>query len=381
MTWAMVAGAVVSAGAGIYSSQQAANAQSDAGKKNAALQQQQLAVQLGLIEPQRQLGYGAMSDLASLYGYNLTPYQSGANLMDPYASGSAIKVGGRTDGGFDLTPSGKGFAAGGLPLPGGLFGDGDKKKFGGTIDPVTGTVNITNGGKKEALREAQLTDYLRTGEGNLGGKFSRFAKEIDRLRGSGWEYDPNAASAAANYSPAAGSATGGTSSNGAAGNMARFFTSPDYQFRQSEGVKALDATAAARGGALSGNAVRGATDFSSNLAAGEYGNYVNRLLQMAGLGSSANSQGGAAVNNYVNGTSAANTAVGDARASGVMGSANSITGAINGGLNSWILSRYLSGAGAGAGAGASSPQMYYQPGAAPLPGGGSINPMLPYIGG
>jgi hypothetical protein len=65
--------------------------------------------------------------------------------------------------------------------------------------------------------------------------------------------------------------------------MSRFFTSPDYQFRQAEGQSAIDRGAAARGGALSGNAIRGGVEYASNLASGEYGNYVNRLLAMGAV--------------------------------------------------------------------------------------------------
>lgn len=65
--------------------------------------------------------------------------------------------------------------------------------------------------------------------------------------------------------------------------MGRFYKSPDYDFRFNEGVRAMDSSAAARGMLMSGAQLRGITDFGQNLAAGEYGNYVNRLSGIAGL--------------------------------------------------------------------------------------------------
>lgn len=325
MTWAAIGASAVSAGAGIYGSQQAANAQSDAAKKNAALQQRNMLIQLGLIEPQRQLGYGAMSDLASLYGYNLTPYQTGNQLMNPYAYGGAgnggtIQVNGRqSSGGYDSWN----------PLGGSLnpFGFGSKeKRFGGTIDPLTGTVNITNikNPKKEAKVEAMLSEYVRTGvKPKAGDKSNRFIKEIDRLIASGYQYDPNAAEAARNYSPVG---SGQPGEAGGPGNMSRFFTSPDYTFRRDEGQRGIGNSFAARGGAASGNALRALSEFNSNLASSEFGNYTNRLLRMAGFGESANNQASNAATNYTNGMSQSNTQQGDARASGVLGTTNSVMG-------------------------------------------------------
>lgn len=53
---------------------------------------------------------------------------------------------------------------------------------------------------------------------------------------------------------------------------------PGYQFRMSEGVNALDASAAARGRLLSGAQQKGVTNYAQNLASQEYGNAYNRAL-------------------------------------------------------------------------------------------------------
>jgi hypothetical protein len=63
----------------------------------------------------------------------------------------------------------------------------------------------------------------------------------------------------------------------------RFMTSPDYQFRMNEGVRAMDSSAAQRGLLLSGNQLRSLQEFGQGMAAGEFGNYYNRMAGIAGL--------------------------------------------------------------------------------------------------
>ena len=151
---------------------------------------------------------------------------------------------------------------------------------------------------------------------------------------------------------------GGDAAGGDYGKYARDFSmqdytaDPGYGFRFSEGLKALDRTAAARGGLLSGATLKGAQRYGQNLASDEYQNafnryQVNRTNQLAPLQSlmgsgqtSANTLTNAA-GNY--GSSAADniTSAGNARASGYVGQANALTGAISSGLNSWQQQRYL----------------------------------------
>jgi hypothetical protein len=54
---------------------------------------------------------------------------------------------------------------------------------------------------------------------------------------------------------------------------------PGYQFRLAQGQQALQNSAAARGGLLSGGTAKALTDYNQNAASGEYGNVYNRALQ------------------------------------------------------------------------------------------------------
>ena len=105
----------------------------------------------------------------------------------------------------------------------------------------------------------------------------------------------------------AGTAPGGqfTKSFG----MSDFEQDPGYGFRMSEGLKALDRTAAARGGLLSGATLKGAQRYGQDLGSQEYQNAFNRyqtnrsnlinpLQSLAGVGQTSTNQGIAAGSNY-----------------------------------------------------------------------------------
>jgi hypothetical protein len=64
-------------------------------------------------------------------------------------------------------------------------------------------------------------------------------------------------------------------------------------------------------------------------------------MQMAGMGQVATGQAANAGGNYANAQSASQMAQGDARASGVMGMANSISNGINAGFNNYFMGQYM----------------------------------------
>jgi len=119
----------------------------------------------------------------------------------------------------------------------------------------------------------------------------------------------------------------------------QFQADPGYAFRQSEGMKALERSAAARGGLLSGGTLKGIQRFGQDLASQEYGNAFNRyqveraarlnpLQSLMGSGqSSANTLTGAA-GQLGQGQAQSQLAAGQARASGYVGSANALGGAL-----------------------------------------------------
>ena len=121
---------------------------------------------------------------------------------------------------------------------------------------------------------------------------------------------------------------------------ADFEADPGYAFRQSEGMKALERSAAARGNLLSGSTMKGIQRFGQDLASQEYTNAFNRyqvnrsnqlnpLQSLMGAGQSATN-----VQTGVQGQLGQNQATnlynaGAARASGYVGSANALGGALS----------------------------------------------------
>lgn len=120
-------------------------------------------------------------------------------------------------------------------------------------------------------------------------------------------------------------------------DMNAFTQDPGYGFRLKQGQKALDASAAARGGLISGNALRAATAFGQDMGSQEYQNAFNRYqterqatlapyMTLAGYGTNANALSAQAGQNYA--TNAGNMITGGAaaQAAGTMGIANAFGG-------------------------------------------------------
>jgi hypothetical protein len=134
--------------------------------------------------------------------------------------------------------------------------------------------------------------------------------------------------------------------------MEQFQQDPGYGFRLREGLRALESSAAARGGLLSGNQMRGVTRFGQGLASDEYTNAFNRyqaeraarlnpLQSLAGMAqSSANTLTGAA-GQYGQNMAEGATAMGNIRASGYAGMANAATSGLSNYLNYQQRQQYI----------------------------------------
>lgn len=121
--------------------------------------------------------------------------------------------------------------------------------------------------------------------------------------------------------------------------MAQFTQSPGYQWQLDQGLRAVDAGAAARGILNSGATLKAEQAYGSGLAAQEFGNYYNRLMALTNLGETA-AAGGAQTAN-----SAANAALGGANAqSSIYGNAASqLGGTANALLNNPSVQNWLGG--------------------------------------
>lgn len=123
-----------------------------------------------------------------------------------------------------------------------------------------------------------------------------------------------------------------TALNQPGADYSAFFNSPDYKFAFDEGTRALDRSAASRGRLFSGGQVRGAQQFGQGLASQQFGNYYNRLANMAGSGQNAANTTGSLGANFANQVGQNQLYAGEARAQGAIGQGNAITGGINNAL-------------------------------------------------
>jgi hypothetical protein len=131
-------------------------------------------------------------------------------------------------------------------------------------------------------------------------------------------------------------------------DMATFQQDPSYQFRLDQGTKALERSAAARGGLVSGNTGGALINYGQNAASQEYNNAFNRYqternamlapyMTLAGYGQNSNALSAQAGQNYANNAGNLITGSAAAQAAGNMGIAN----AIGGGTSQYL--RYTQG--------------------------------------
>lgn len=116
------------------------------------------------------------------------------------------------------------------------------------------------------------------------------------------------------------------------GDMSGFYTDPGYQFAQEEGQKAIERSAAARGGLKSGGTLKDLTRFGQGLANQQYSDYWNRLAGLSNVGQTTGTTLGGLGANMAGNIGQNMMAGGQARASGYQGMANAAQGGINNAL-------------------------------------------------
>lgn len=141
-----------------------------------------------------------------------------------------------------------------------------------------------------------------------------------------------------------------TAGTGAGGDFNRSFTMADFQadpgmaFRMQQGQRALESSAAARGGLLSGGTGKNLVEYGQNFGSQEYGNAYNRfnadmdrrfnrLSSIAGLGQTATRDVTNQGTQVAGSISDLYTQGANARAGGVIGQANAISRGIGGVAN------------------------------------------------
>jgi hypothetical protein len=295
------AATVASAAIGANASSKAAKAQQQATDKATELQREQFDRQVELNEPFRQGGLKANNRLLYLMG--LDP--GGVTDVEPTAMETADQVRARLAPKYQQTgqaaPSGAGdwaeqqmdFMRNGSQVP-------------GAGAPI--------GGAADAGLDAAVE------------------AEMARLKGERGTQDQNALDRAI-QDPEYGSLMRDF-------GMKDFQEDPGYKFRVDEGARALKFGAAAAGRIGSGRYLKDLTRFGQDMGSQEYGraydrfqinrgNKLNPLQSLLGVGQTATQRVGDAGQSYASNAGNTIMAGGNARASGYVGKANAVNGAIN----------------------------------------------------
>jgi hypothetical protein len=128
--------------------------------------------------------------------------------------------------------------------------------------------------------------------------------------------------------------------------MNELLMDPGYQFRLSEGEKAMARMQAARGQYLGGGAIKAGLRYGQEMGSQEFQNAYARameqrrmatsaLAQLGGLGPTATSEMGRAGQQYAAGAGQAISSGGQARASGYLGQSNALREALGGAVGAY----------------------------------------------
>jgi hypothetical protein len=362
MSWVAVAvgaGSIVTGYLGSQSASKAGKAAQQGSDAGIAEARRQFDLVRGDTAANRGLNTNAVGLLSRLYGYGPPPR---AQVGEGMAPAQAPQI---ADDGYFNTGSGSilnpwtvtsklGDAGKILDPAGGVFGNlfgnkhGDEKRNYDAFFRDNKVYDLGNGkyalGDGTTFDQNQLKDVAGTWygatyapDGNQGDWQQRWSTLQGRLGKTSMDAPGATAPSAAGASPDVGYGTPGKP------DMSAFFESPDYQFNLAEGQKAIDRSAAARGGLLSGGAVKEGERYASGLASREYASFIDRLMQQAGLGSTGIGASASAGMQTANNVGNAAITAGNARGSAYMQGANALNNSVQGGISNLLLARYLGG--------------------------------------
>jgi len=141
-----------------------------------------------------------------------------------------------------------------------------------------------------------------------------------------------------------------------------FEESPSYQFRLSEGLRAIENSAASKGKLLSGQTEKGLVGYAENLASQDYQNWLNNWYKsldpyysLATMGGSVGSGVGAMGTQTAANVGSNIVAAGEAIGGGQLGSANAWIQGLSGGSNTLLDYYMLQNMGLPVGGGGTTP--------------------------
>lgn len=190
----------------------------------------------------------------------------------------------------------------------------------GGTGTTTGGVSAPDWGSYLSSNPDLMTEYNRV-RGDFGNDPNAYAQ---------WHYQ-HYGQAEGRQLPMIGGSSTATSGGTVGPNsiQASLESLPGYQFARTQGLKATQNAAAARGLGVSGAAIKGAAKFATGLADQTYGDQVNRLQGVATMGQNAAAQTGSLATQNASTISNNITGAGNAQAAGNIAAGNAASGVAN----------------------------------------------------
>ncbi len=217
-----------------------------------------------------------------------------------------------------------------ISLPAAVLGGGALAAGGGIVSGLIGS-NAAQSASQAQLQAAQLASQTQLGI------FNQTQQNLA-------PYNQAGQSALSQLAALFGLGPGGSGPNAgtAAAATSALTKYPGYQFGLQQGNLAQQQSAASQGLLLSGSQLQAAQTFGQNYAMQNAWNpYVSQLNTTAGLGENAAAGLGQIGANTGANVAQTQLAAGQAQASGIVGSANALTGGINSGIYSGLNSALM----------------------------------------
>jgi hypothetical protein len=148
------------------------------------------------------------------------------------------------------------------------------------------------------------------------------------------------------------------------GDTSAITADPGYKFGAEQGQRAIDNSLVARGLGMSGAALKAGARFATDYATTKTNDVTQRLLAMAGLGSQGINTSAQVGGNTAGIIANANTNNAANKGSSYLTAASGVNNSIQGGLQNYLLNKYLAGPNLAGGAYSPGPSTYaynYQP--------------------
>ena len=352
--WTAVGTTALSAGAGLYASNRASDAQERAANQAAGISQQSSAAQLSFLREQSaqarndQLpflsgGTGAYNEFLRQLGVTPAPVARTQQPGTSASGASLIPLPGISTSGLSSLQTSAG-------ARGGLFFDRDRRMIvdeGGSLvsqlPEGAGTLTGLFHGNNNAVRIDENGNLVSVGSRGQNPLNIRLQGLSDAERAS---LNPTPATPATGAPGAAGTPATGADRYGA------YFSSPGYQFLYDETMRASKASGAARGSLYSGAMLKELQNRAAGVASQDYGAYMTRLADAARVGQAAASgtaanasalgaQGTTVMGNAASDQANARLISGSSQASSIVGANNAFQGALGSGLTA--LGNYYAG--------------------------------------